>query len=149
MGRWGVGEPAGFSFAFDATDTTVRQSSDPEYFDRVPASPGASVGVSLFAEQERPGGVDLLNTVLAEAHGLVIGPTSRQRNGMALKAGAPPLPEFHGISWTHAATLDARLREWSPLLAGALATTVMSTAQELHVPGALMVHLHKNAAPTT
>ncbi|MFL0503857.1 hypothetical protein AABM36_04365 [Kocuria sp. KSNUG] len=149
LGRWFVGEPAGYSFAFDATVTAVRQSSDPEFFDRVPVSPGASVGVSFFAGQERPGGVDLLDTVLAEARGLVIGPSSRQRNGMALETGAPPLPEFHGTPWEHVAALDTHLREWSPLLVGSLASTVMFTAAELRVPGPLMIHLRRTTTPTT
>lgn len=147
--RWGLGDPAGYSSGFDAADTALRQPTGPEFFDHVPASPEVSVGFSLFAALERPGGVDLLGTLLAEARDLMIGPSSPRRTGVTLETGAAPLPEFQGTPWKHVATVDTRLREWSPLVAGALANAVTFTARELHVPGPLMVHLHKNAAPET
>ena len=146
--RWGLGDPAGYSFGFDAADTALRQPTGLEFVDRLPASPEVSVGVSLFAALERPGGVDLLDTLLAEARDLMIGPSSPQRTGVTLETGAAPLPEFQGTPWKHVATVDTRLREWSPLVVGALASTVMFTAQELRVPGPLMVHLHRSITPT-
>ena len=68
---------------------------------------------------------------------------------MTLETVPAPLPEFQGTPWKHVATVDTRLREWSPLVVGALASTVMFTAQELRVPGPLMVHLHRSITPTT
>ena len=147
--RWGLGDPAGYSFGFDAADTALRQPTGLEFVDRLPASPEVSVGVSLFAALERPGGVDLLDTLLAEARDLMIGPSSPQRTGVTLETVPAPLPEFQGTPWKHVATVDTRLREWSPLVVGALASTVMFTAQELRVPGPLMVHLHRSITPTT
>ena len=147
--RWGLEDPAGYSFGFDPADTTLRQPTGLEFFDRVPASPGTSARVSLFAAHAQSGDDDLLTTLLTEVGEVVTGLPSHLLHEVQTDRNAPPLPEFHGTVWNHVATLGTRLRAWGPLLAGALASTMMVTAQELHVPGPLMVHLYGNAAPTT
>lgn len=116
----GARDPAGCSFGFDAADTALRQPTGLEFVDRLPASPEVSVGVSLFAALERPGGVDLLDTLLAEARDLMIGPSSPQRTGVTLETVPAPLPEFQGTPgsmwqpWTPGSENGARswLEHW-------------------------------------
>lgn len=145
--RWGLGGPARYSFGFDVTDTALRQTTGSEYFSRVPASPGAPAGVSLFAAQERPGEDDFLTPLMTDARDVVTGPSLPRPNGAELEKNAPALPEFHGTAWNHVATLDTRLREWSPLLVGTLASRVMFEARQRQAPGPLMLHLHQATTP--
>lgn len=140
--RLGLGNPSGYSFAFHPRDTFLREPEATRLFRLALASGECSAVVTLCRPEESATGPTTASAALPDLLGSL---HDLLTDVSASPAGSTFLPpeflEFHETPWQPVDAVTCRLREWSPLMAGALANAVAFHFQDPEDSTPFLLHL--------